>query len=85
MKSSPEQFNPSQTEKLNNLLSEMPELDKTADLDTRRIEWLSKMADLLSETKTSLEELKTSEELDSGRLDWWMKQAGIDVHNEKKQ
>ncbi len=80
-----EKFDAGQTEKLNNLLSEMPELDKTENLDTRRIEWLSKMADLLSETKTSLEELKTSEELDGRRLEWWMKQAGIEVHDENKK
>ncbi len=80
-----EQFDSEHTEKFNNLLSEMPEMDKTEELDTRRIEWLSKMADLLAETKTSIEDLKTSEELDNRRLDWWMKQAGIDVHNENKQ
>lgn len=80
-----EKFDVGQTEKLNNLLKEMPELDKTADLDNRRIKWLSEMANLLAETKTSLEELKTSEELDANRLDWWMQQAGIEVHNENKQ
>jgi len=80
-----EKFNAGQTEKLNNLLAEMPELDKTEDLDTRRIEWLSKMADLLSETKTSLEELRTSEKLDLQRIKWWMKQSGIEVHDEHKQ
>lgn len=80
-----EKFDSDQTKKLNNLLSEMPDLSKTEALDFSRIEWLGKMADLMAETKTSIEELRTSEELDNSRIEWWMKQAGIEVHNENKQ
>ena len=81
----PENFNPEQTKKFNELMKEAPILDETAELDESRIDWLKKMADLMAETKTSLEELKTSEQLDQARIAWWMKQAGIDVHDEKKQ
>ncbi len=93
MKNSPENFNENQTEKLNDILSKMPEmpesdeLSETKELDNTRLEWLRKVADLLAETKSSLESLKTSEEVDLQRLKFWMGQAGIDFekHNENKQ
>jgi hypothetical protein len=85
MPKSHEKFNPEQTRKFNELMKTAPILDETAELDSARIEWLKKMADLLAETKTSLEDLRTSEGLDKQRIIWWMKQAGIEVYDEKKQ
>ncbi len=83
MQESHENFNPEQTEKFNELMRTAPALGETEKLDNARMKWLSEMAELMAETKTSLEELKISEGMDKQRLAWWMEQAGIKTNNEK--
>lgn len=61
------------------VLKGAPKLEDTAEIDSARIDWMMKVADLFEKMKISREQLKSkleqTERLDSARIDWWLDQA----------